>query len=141
MLIMLIGRIVLKNLMTIGDKLLIFFITATVGIMFYKTYFNTSSNQEVVVSISGNPVRMFSHDELFGNGIYRIPLKNGEARIEIDRGRVRILPMPKKLCPRRICSSIGWIKRSGEAAICVPNRLIVEIRGQDKINTIDSVTR
>ncbi len=100
MLIMLIGRIVLKNLMTIGDKLLIFFITATVGIMFYKTYFNTPSNQEVVVSISGNPVRMFSHDELFGNGIYRIPLKNGEARIEIDRGRVRILPMSKKLCPR-----------------------------------------
>ncbi|MCK5095029.1 MAG: NusG domain II-containing protein [Spirochaetes bacterium] len=40
-----------------------------------------------------------------------------------------------------MCSTIGWIKRSGEAAICVPNRLIVEIRGQDKINTIDSVAR
>ncbi len=51
----------------------------------------------------------------------------GETEIEVRDGRVRVVrsPGPYKLCIKR-----GWISRPGEALICLPNRVIVEIPGQ-----------
>jgi hypothetical protein len=95
----------------------------------------------VVVSIRGEQVRVIEKDEFLGNDVLTFPLEKGEAKIEINEGKVRILPMSEKICPKRICSSFGWIERSGEAAICVPNRLTVEVRGEDKRKTVDSVSR
>ncbi|HEB30632.1 MAG TPA: NusG domain II-containing protein [Spirochaetes bacterium] len=127
--------------MTFGDKLLIFFIVCLIGILFFKTYFRPAGDRIIVVSIRGKPVRVIANDEFLGKEVFTIPLERGEARIEIDGGKVRILPMPRKICPRGICSAIGWIERPGQAAICVPNRLIVEVRGEDKKKTVDSVSR
>ena len=51
----------------------------------------------------------------------------GETEIEVRDGRVRVVRSPgwRQLCVRR-----GWISRPGEALICLPNRVIVEIPGQ-----------
>ena len=127
--------------MIFGDKLLIFSVVCLIGLLFFKTYFQPDGDRIVVVSIRGKPIRVITNDEFLGNDIFTIPLEKGEARIEIKEGKARILRMPAKICPKRICSSFGWIERSGEAAICVPNRLIVEVRGEDKKKMVDSVSR
>ena len=95
----------------------------------------------VVVSIRGEQVRVIENDEFFGNEVLTFPLERGEARIEINEGKARILPMPEKICPKGICSSFGWIERSGEAAVCLPNRLIVEVRGVDNKKKVDAVSK
>ncbi|MDI7250641.1 MAG: NusG domain II-containing protein, partial [Bacillota bacterium] len=49
------------------------------------------------------------------------------ATIEVRSGRARILPIPEQYCPRGICSHTGWIERPGQAAICLPNRLVIRV--------------
>ena len=51
----------------------------------------------------------------------------GETEIEVRDGRVRVVRSPG---PYKICIKRGWISRPGEALICLPNRITVEIPGE-----------
>jgi len=46
--------------------------------------------------------------------------------IEIGGGRARVTDSP---CRDRLCMRAGWLERPGDVAICLPQRVIVEIRG------------
>lgn len=70
-----------------------------------------------------------------------VPLPRGEGILEVEEGRIRILPMPREICPLNICSSVGWIDKPGQAIVCLPNRMIITVSGQaeDPLN-LDGVT-
>jgi hypothetical protein len=51
----------------------------------------------------------------------------GITRIEIQPGRARIARDPS---PRQLCVRQGWLMQSGEAALCLPNQVSLEIRGR-----------
>jgi hypothetical protein len=68
-----------------------------------------------------------------------IDISGGEANIEIEDGRVRMLPLSKKLCPQGICSHVGWVERPGEAIVCLPNRLVLTIAGGEQEEILDGV--
>lgn len=51
----------------------------------------------------------------------------GATEIEIEPGRARVVSDPS---PRQICVKQGWLERSGQAALCLPNQVSVEIRGR-----------
>lgn len=55
------------------------------------------------------------------------PEDEHEAMIEISKGRVRMLPLDRDLCPRGICSHTGWIEHHGESIVCLPNRIMIVI--------------
>lgn len=59
----------------------------------------------------------------------------GETVIEVKEGRVRVLASPG---PLQICVNRGWISKPGEAIICLPNRVIIEIPGR---SDYDDITR
>jgi hypothetical protein len=124
-----------------GDTIIIFIVIIVIGLLSYKFYFYPTSIRKVAVSIDGKIVQTFSNEDLSVNDIYSIALKNGTAEIEINQGRVRILPMSKELCPRGICSRIGWIKNPKAEIVCVPNRLIVQVLGERNTRGIDAVVR
>lgn len=74
-----------------------------------------------------------------------VPFPFGENRehvavLEIKQGRVRLLPIEdRSLCPRGICAHTGWISRSYESIVCVPNRIIISFR--DKVlDDVDGIT-
>ena len=52
----------------------------------------------------------------------------GVTRVEIAPGRARILADPS---PRQLCVKQGWLTLSGEAALCLPNQVSLEIRGSN----------
>ena len=69
-----------------------------------------------VVSLSRN-----QNIEVFGPlGISVIAIKDRRARIASD-------PSPRQYCVRQ-----GWLKNSGEIALCLPNQVSVELTGGDK---------
>ncbi len=45
------------------------------------------------------------------------------AKVEIDDGKIRMLPMGEDLCPRGICAHTGWINYSYESIVCLPNQI------------------
>lgn len=50
----------------------------------------------------------------------------GATRIEIEPGRARVAADPS---PRQLCVKQGWLTQSGQAALCLPNQVSLEIRG------------
>lgn len=46
--------------------------------------------------------------------------------VEIRDGRVRVAESD---CPKGVCRHAGWVSEPGRSIICVPNRVIVELRG------------
>lgn len=50
----------------------------------------------------------------------------GVSVIEIEPGRARVAADPG---PRQYCVKQGWLTRAGDAALCLPNQVSVELAG------------
>lgn len=48
--------------------------------------------------------------------------------IEFDRGRVRVSYAD---CPDQVCVDTGWIEDGTVPIVCLPNRLVIEITGEE----------
>lgn len=53
----------------------------------------------------------------------------GDYLIEISNGKVRAV---ESVCGAQICVMRGWISRSGDSIVCVPNRIMITITEQDQ---------
>ena len=76
---------------------------------------------------------------------YEIPFGEGgrhRAVLEVEGGRVRMLPLNESLCPRGICAHTGWISRPYESIVCLPNRIMVVFSpaATDRDGGIDGMT-
>lgn len=108
--------------------------------LFGFRYFSVpSSGLNVQVQLHGKLVRSIPVSKT-EHRIIRIPIPKGVAELEVRDGAVRLLEMPKRLCPRKICSHTGWIRRSGESIICVPNQLVIRL-SQKQSAGMDAITR
>ena len=54
----------------------------------------------------------------------------GTTQVEIESGRARIARDPS---PRQLCVRHGWLTQSGQAALCLPNQVSLEIRGRSTV--------
>lgn len=55
-----------------------------------------------------------------------VNLPDAGVRVEFKAGRVRIVESD---CPNQVCVRTGWVSRPGRSIICVPNKVLVELRG------------
>jgi len=55
-----------------------------------------------------------------------VPGPLGTSVVEVSAYRARVASDPG---PRQICVRQGWIQRSGEVALCLPNQVSIEIGG------------
>jgi hypothetical protein len=58
---------------------------------------------------------------------FRVDGPLGTTLIEIAPGRARVAADPS---PRQLCVKQGWLTLAGQAALCLPNQVSVEIRGR-----------
>jgi len=76
------------------------------------------------------------HYSLDQRKLLKVPGPLGNTTIVIQDGQAWIQDSP---CREKICIKMGKIKRPGEQAVCLPNRVIIEIEGNRK--SVDAVTR
>jgi hypothetical protein len=57
----------------------------------------------------------------------------GEIVIRAERRRIRIL---RSDCPDGDCVRTGWLSRPGDAAVCLPNRLVLKIAGEAEYDAV-----
>lgn len=55
--------------------------------------------------------------------------KLGDAVISIAQGKARFAKSP---CNTQYCVHQGWLTRAGQAAICLPNQISLELLGEAK---------
>ncbi len=92
---------------------------------------------EQVEELSLSPGDSFDYTLNFGSD------GQNSAAVEVEDGRIRMLPMGEELCPRAICSHTGWIEHSYESIVCLPNQIMIafdESATESDDQDIDGVT-
>ena len=52
-----------------------------------------------------------------------------DMRIEISGGAIRVAESD---CPKGVCKHAGWVRTPGRTIMCIPNRVLIEVRGESR---------
>ena len=125
------------------DMILIVAVLAISLISFAAIKMTQKDGKEVIVTVEGKEVYKTSIKK---DQIYQIPEKNGtnvhigDTNVcEIKDGKVT---MKKADCKDQICADHKAIEKSGETIVCLPHKVVIEIRSEDgKEQELDGVTQ
>lgn len=88
-----------------------------------------------VVEVSGRKVMELSLSE---DRTVTVTGPRGETVIAVEHGGVRIV---RSDCPNHDCVHMGRLDTAGEVAVCIPNRVVVTVRGGASSGGLDGVTQ
>ncbi|MFN3410674.1 MAG: NusG domain II-containing protein [Exilispira sp.] len=113
------------------NDLIIYFIIVliSIGSFFIRDSNSKIDRSKLLVEIDYNKERYFY--PLYKDNL--IILKNGLIIVEINDNKVRVKDSD---CQDKICMKKGWIERSGQFIICMPNKLLVKIIGEEEYDSI-----
>ncbi|MEA4901420.1 NusG domain II-containing protein [Desulfitobacterium sp.] len=103
---------------------------ASLGIMTVSR--SNSHNSTIVIQVNNKVVREIPLNYSSEIKTYDFNFNGNTAYIESKDGRVRLLEMSKDLCPNSICSNTGWISQTYQSIVCMPNQIIITIKGSEK---------
>jgi len=106
----------------VGDWLTLLF-GAMLTVWLASSLWAGGQAQKVLIRSSG---QIFAELPLDKAQRIRVPGPLGESIIEIADGRARVAADPS---PRQLCVKQGWLKQAGDAALCLPNQLSLELAG------------
>ncbi|MDH3976620.1 MAG: NusG domain II-containing protein [Deltaproteobacteria bacterium] len=129
--------------MTPADRVLVI-ILLVLSLLSYAiivSLFPADIPKTAVIEINGKEVKRFSLNRQIPPRRVPLHIDRGEAVFEVSDGRIRILPMPDKICSKHICSKKGWIEKPWDMIVCMPNKIVVRIIGEKDKGDIDLITR
>lgn len=125
--------------MTKGDKILIvtIIIISLVSLGFIKNSATGYNDKYISIQVDGKEYKKIIFDKsLIGKNI-PIETQFGYNLIEIGDGNVRVI---EASCPDELDVKQGYISVPGEIIVCLPNRLVVEIKGSSETREIDYIS-
>ena len=109
----------------IGDWLII--ILSLVGIFYlFQSLWTNEHATKVQISVGNKIYATYSLNQQRDIHIHG---KLGDAIISIAQGKARFAKSP---CTTQYCVHQGWLSRAGQAAICLPNQISLELLGEHK---------
>ncbi len=90
-------------------------------------------------SVPGNSVAVTVDGKLQGiydlseNRVVQIDSANGHNTMEIRDGQVS---MTEADCPNGDCMEFGSIRHTNQVIVCLPNKVVLTIRGSDELDSI-----
>lgn len=97
----------------------------SIGIM------NLQSENEkklIVIKVDNEVIKKIELTKKNEHNIYPFQFKNNTGYLEIQNGKARMKEMSKEICPKSICSETGWIAKSNQSIVCLPNKITVTIQ-------------
>lgn len=121
--------------MTKGDKALIILVIllSFVSMGYIKKQGLSNKQRYISVQVNGNEIKKIIFDKNIIGKTIPIETEYGYNLLEIGDNEVRVI---EASCPDKIDVKQGSISRIGETIVCLPNKMMVEIKGVDK-NEID----
>ena len=104
------------------------FLVGMLGVAWlFHTLWQGGAGDKVIIRSGG---KIVAEASLFKDQTIPVsgPLGTSIVIIQDSRARVKTDPSPRQYCVKQ-----GWLSRSGEAAICLPNQVSVEISGAKKL--------
>lgn len=126
--------------LTKGDKLLIVFIILISFSSLAYIRLQAFSNNEKYVSIqvNGEEIKKYIFDSKLIGQTIPIETKYGYNLVEFGDEEVRVIEAD---CPDKLDVKQGYISNIGETLVCLPNRLVIEIKGIENDSDIDIIVR
>ncbi len=126
--------------MTKGDKILII---SVIIISFLSLGFIKNSNagykqKYVSIQVNGEEYKKIIFDKKIIGKTIPIETEFGYNLVEIGDGEVWVV---EASCPDELDVKQGKISKSGEIIVCLPNKLVIEIKGSDETGEIDYIGR
>jgi hypothetical protein len=106
-----------------GDVVILVLAAALVGASYAFFWGPRDQGDMAVISVGHTLVKEVS---LLEDESLTVKGLTGDSILQVKDGRIRFIDSP---CPGRYCIHTGWIDRTGEVAACLPNGVVVEIRG------------
>lgn len=112
-----------------GIIVLILIVLSFAPIIVFSLNRTASPTQEAILSVDGKKIKTFDLSDSSKGYTYRYEDSDGDYNlIEVKSGRIRI---KEANCGDQICVRRGWIKQSGETIVCLPHKLLIEIKSSD----------
>lgn len=117
-------RLLTKELL-IGDWLII--LLSLLGVFYlFQTLWSNEHAAKVQIRIGDKIYATYSLNQQREIHVHG---KIGDALISISQGKARFAKSP---CNTQYCVHQGWLTRAGQAAICLPNQISLELLGDTK---------
>lgn len=125
--------------MTKGDKILIvFIIIISLGSLGFIRNNATGYNDKYIsIQVNGKEYKKIIFDKSVIGKTIPIETQFGYNLVEIGDGNVRVI---EASCPDELDVKQGYISSPGEIIVCLPNRLIIEIKGSSEIREVDYIS-
>lgn len=125
--------------MTKYDKALVILVLIISTIIIYSKGSTVNSNENKYVRIESNG-KMYKEIELDKNIEKEeiIKTKYGYNKVQIKGFKVRIIEAD---CHDQVCVKQGYISKTGESLICLPNRLSIEIKSKNNERNVDYISQ
>ncbi len=128
-----VGTVLERKLIGKNDLILIGVLLACLAVIGIALLLMKKDGKEVVVSVDGKEVASFSLDK---DLVYEIEgYEGGKNILTIESG---VAYMSDASCPDKLCMHMGKISNVGQSVICLPNRVVVEIRGNEADREYDA---
>jgi len=87
--------------------------------------FMAPGGTEAVISQDGVELRRMDLHQAGGTEVIEVEGAYHNT-IEVEHGRIRVASAD---CPDQVCVETGWIEDGTRPIVCLPNKLVIEIRG------------
>ncbi|NLY78007.1 MAG: NusG domain II-containing protein [Tissierellia bacterium] len=126
--------------MTRGDKILIaiIIIVNVAALFFVKNLAFNYENKYISIQVNGEEIKKITFDSNMVGKQIPIETEYGYNLIEIGDEKVRVIEAD---CPDQLDVKQGYISRVGEVIVCLPNKLVIEIKGGNIETDIDGLSR
>lgn len=122
--------------MTKGDKILIVVVVILtfLSLGFIRSQALSNEDKFVSIQVNGKEVKKIIFDKNIIGKEIPIESEYGFNLIEIGDEEVRVIQAD---CPDKLDVKKGYISNIGETIVCLPNKMIVEIKGVAKGEEMD----
>lgn len=125
--------------LTIGDKVLVgVLVIFSIALAFYMANLDRNVEDKYVsIQINGQEINAIALDDSVIGETFEIETEFGRNVIEFGDGELKIIDAS---CLDKLCIKQGSISKVGQLLVCLPNRLVVEIRSDAPANNqIDNI--
>lgn len=127
------------NKLTKGDKLLILIVVifSIISLIFVNKSVISYGEKYVSIQVDGKEIKKVIFDSSVVGKTIPIRTEYGYNLIEIGDEKVRVIEAD---CPDKLDVKQGYISKVGEIIVCLPNRLVIEIKGANTEINIDDIS-
>lgn len=106
--------------------IILFIILVSIGFLLsWLAYSAGRTGGEAVVTVDGKVYGVYNLNK---NQTITVKQNNNTNKITIKNGQVQ---MTYSSCKNQVCVKEGAISKTNQSIVCLPNRVMVEIRGKD----------